>query len=82
MENKTQTTNESEAQIMESVMRGQAGGRKIGKVWIRDNYDGEVVTYSTHFANEWEFLQYVKDKVANSKTKEVLRKVYDNQDIA
>jgi hypothetical protein len=46
----------------EDVMQGQAGPRQLGKVWIKDPYDGEVVAYSSHFADKAEFEKYVAQK--------------------
>jgi hypothetical protein len=58
---------------VEDVMRGQAGPRQIGKVWVKDNYDGEVMVYSTHFADKAEFDKWVASKIEGSTTKEIVK---------
>jgi hypothetical protein len=62
-----------QASGVEDVMRGQAGPRQIGKVWVKDNYDGEVMVYSTHFADKAEFDRWVASKIEGSTTKEIVK---------
>jgi len=64
---------EKESAGVEDVMRGQAGNRGIGKVWIKDSYDGSTVTMSSHFGSKEEFDKWAASKVAGSTTKEIVK---------
>ena len=64
---------EKESSGAEDVMRGQAGDRGIGKIWVKDSYDGSTVTMSSHFANKAEFDKWAASKIAGSTTREIVR---------
>lgn len=62
---------------MNDIMKNQAGSRAIGIVWIKDNYDGEVVKYSSHFGSEDEFKKYCASKIEGFTTRSILKTEYN-----